>query len=81
MFFEIFSNGVAPKKKFQKTLILAFEVIVQNTFFDIFKSTKNKFMEKKSQTKIMKITHIASWMALVSHKDKYSDFRPTKEEN
>ena len=44
------------KKKFPKTLILAFEVIVQppKTHFSTFSKVQK---QKKSETKIMKITH------------------------
>ena len=47
------------KKKFQKTLILVFEVIVQppKTHFLTFSKVQKHIMEKKSETKIMKITH------------------------
>ena len=47
------------KKKFQKMLILAFEVIVQppKTHFLTFSKVQKHIMEKKSETKIMKITH------------------------
>ena len=61
-FFEIFPSGGYPrrrpgvKKKFQKTLILVFEVIVQpvKTHFLTFSKVQK---QKKSETKIMKITH------------------------
>ena len=49
MFFEKISNGAAPK--FQKPLILVFEVIVQ--------PSKAHFLTFSSETKIMKITHSA----------------------
>ena len=60
--FEIFlewsgSEGASGvKKKFQKTLILVFEVIVQppKTHFSTFSKVQK---QKKSETKIMKITH------------------------
>ena len=50
MLFEIFSNGVAPKRpaeweKFQTTLILAFEA--------------NSALSCENETKIVKITHSA----------------------
>ena len=58
MFFEIFSNGATPKgeEKIQKTLILVFEVIVQplKTHFSAFSKVQK---QKKSETKIMKITN------------------------
>ena len=65
VFWKFFSNGAAPKgpakwrKFFQKTLILAFEVIVQppKTHFLTFSKVQKHIMEKKSETKIMKITH------------------------
>ena len=49
------------KKKFQKTLILVFEVIVQppKPHFLTFSKVQKRNMEKKSETKIMKITHSA----------------------
>ena len=55
-FFEIFSS-----EKFQKTLILVFDVIVQphKTHFLTFSKVQKHDMEKKSETKIMKITHSA----------------------
>ena len=52
MLFEIFSNGdQRSEKKFQTTLILFFEVIVQ--------PPKTHFLTFSSETKIMKITHSA----------------------
>ena len=42
------------KKKYQTTLILVFEVIVQ--------TPKTHFLTSSSETKIMKITHSASHM-------------------
>ena len=67
MFFEIFSSGVALKEpveweKNSKNVDFSLwgnRATTQNTFFDIFKCTKNTFMEKKSETKIMKIAHSA----------------------
>ena len=47
MFFE--KNFKWSEEKFQKTLILVFEVIVQET--------KAHFLTFSSETKIMKITH------------------------
>ena len=52
------ASGV--KEKFQKTLILVFEVIMQppkTHFFCHFQKCKKHIVEKKSETKIMKITH------------------------
>ena len=51
------ASGV--KKKFQKTFILVFEVIVQppKTHFLTFSKVQKHIMENKSETKIMKITH------------------------
>ena len=43
--------GQRSEKKFQKTLILVFEVMVQ--------SPKTHFLTFSSETKIMKITHSA----------------------
>ena len=57
--FEIFLNEGCPKgtrseKKFQTTLILVFEVIVQ--------PHKTHFLTFSSETKIMKITHSVEGM-------------------
>ena len=49
-FFEIF---------LQKTLILAFEVIVQSPITHFLTSFKKVQKQEKSETKIMKITHSA----------------------
>ena len=69
-------NGVAPKgrtkwrKILQKTLILAFEVIMQPRKIHLltFSKVQKPIMEKKSETKIMKITHSASSTSLISQR-------------
>ena len=55
------------KKKFQKTLILVFEVIVQppkRHFFTFSNIQKTHYGEKKSETKIMKIAYSATILAI-----------------
>ena len=47
-----FRRGSGVKKKFQKTLILIFEVIIQ--------PPKTHFLALSSETKILKITHSGS---------------------
>ena len=63
---KLFSIGAVPKgltesEKNSKTLIFAFEVIVQppKTLFLTFSKAQKTHYGEKSETKIMKITHSA----------------------
>ena len=59
------------KKKFQKTLILVFEVIMQppKTHFLTFSKVQKHIMEKKSETKIMNIKHSVACLNCHQNKD------------
>ena len=75
-FFEIFSM----KNLFKKTLILAFELIVQprKTHFLTFSKVQKTHYGGKSETKIMKIAHSAASVRILKTFYEY-DLTPNRQ--